>query len=186
MHRTIILFSVALVLALTATRTVAQPPKKPSGILYIMKPTPAVYAVEPKIEAVLLLTATQRSQIQQAHAELFNTAELKQLGLKYEDKTLSDKERKSALAALALARSKASAKFAKRVDEILTANQKATINNVANAYRDAQKQVGPLGPGKSKEEQKTHTALFRAAFAQRLQSILTGEQKAALAKANAK
>jgi hypothetical protein len=191
MRRIIILLEVALVLALTAAVPAAQPPKKPPGTLFLMTPTPAVYAAEPAIEAVLLLTSKQRNPLQQAHEEIFNTAELKQLRQSASDKSLSAKDHKSADKALGLALSTADTKYHKRVDEILTAKQKATIKNVNDAYHEAQKQVPDLFDitkikTMTKEERAKLSASFKVIFAQRLQSILTAEQKTALATAKAK
>jgi hypothetical protein len=169
----------------------AHPHKKAPAPLNVMQPSPEVYVAEPMIEAVLPMGPKQRDLLHQAHEEIYSTAELKQLHHTAADKRLSAKGHKSADMALGLALKAADDKYHKRVDEILTASQKGIIKSVNDAYQEAQQQVPDLLDvaklmTMTKEERAKLHASFKVAFAAKLQSILTADQKAVLAAAKTK
>lgn len=94
--------------------------------------SPMVYGVEPNIEVILNYTDEQKEKLGKAFQETMLTPALVALQPKKGEPLDKDKVAKFKEEA-----TKAQAEFKKRVDEILTAEQKATIQKVDDALKNA-------------------------------------------------
>lgn len=148
-----------------------QKPQKPQQIRVFAG---QVYGVEPDIEAALMLTDDQRTKIEAARKETVEAPALVELRKKAGDKRATDADRNAAREQLKTEQPKAQAELKKRIDDILTADQKAFIQKVDDSYKATEKDV-----------RQQFNEKLKADFSAKLAGALSQEQKDALAKAKA-
>ncbi len=151
----------------------------------------AAYTYEPAIDAALMLTTEQKNKIQATVRETVSSPALNELRRKAIDQTLSEVARKAATEQLRAELPKAQDEFKKRVEPLLTDEQKATVQKVDAALRQTLKEIRAEFDEKIKNASEVDrqrlreeiTAKTKAVFAAKLDSVLSAEQKDALARA---
>jgi hypothetical protein len=128
-----VIVSLALAVACSAGLAYGQEKKgkgKAGQRLGVFSPT--VYAVEPNIDAVLMLTDEQKEKVDKAIQETVKAPALLELQPKKGDPVDKEKQAK-----FKEEMAKAKAELKKRTDEILTTDQKATIQKIDAAIQSA-------------------------------------------------
>ena len=167
-------FAVGLCLAVCATGALAQKErgaKKPAAVRLFAW---GLYGAEPALDAIVMLTDEQKEKARAAAAEVLHAPALMELRKKAEDKNAAEADRNAAREQLRAEQPKAQAEMKKRTDEILTADQKALVQKMDEAFKATEADL-----------RKEFQEKLKAAFAAKLDSLLTAEQKDALAKAKA-
>jgi len=129
-----------------------------------------VRAAAPGIEAILTLTEDQKKRIGEVYLECYGTneANLAFAVLRSKQSTLAQRE-----SAAAILRN-VQENFRSKAREIFTEEQRALIDKVYDAYNEVYKAA-----------QAEMITKVKAAFSERLDKILTPEQKSAMKKAEA-
>jgi hypothetical protein len=150
--------------------------------------TPHARAFVPGLQAALELTPQQVEKILAARAETVDSPAVRALKQKGDPSATADE-----LAKAAAARSEATDKLFKAVDEILTKDQKAMIEKLNDAYArvaaDVAKDFEPdfvAAKGNAEDTaalRKKQAEAIAEAYGKKLDAVLTADQRAAVKKA---
>jgi hypothetical protein len=182
--------ALALVASFFATPAFAQKEKKAElhdFPFWTGPKTPHARAFVPGLQAALELTPKQTEAILKAMAETVNSPEIQKLPRKGDPNATADQ-----LAEAGAKRAAAGEKLHKRIDTILTTEQKGLIEKVNDAYARVVSEVGEeyqpkfvAAKGDAEETaavRKEQAEAVAAAMGKKLDGILTTEQRAAVKK----
>ncbi|MEI7731277.1 MAG: hypothetical protein WCO56_17005 [Verrucomicrobiota bacterium] len=192
MNKSILSLTLMLLVSV-ATSAGAQfkkPPGLPGSELFFTMKGKMPFALDrwyPGIVAALLLTDDQKLDLQKARQEIADNSDLRATGQKLKQNPDASKEER---AAYQKQYEEAREKLRQAVAEILTPQQKALVGRIQNAAEEAQQAaVQTLQPvmaqakgdeAKTTQLRQTLQETIKTELAQRLEVILTTEQKSAV------